>query len=436
MTCFAPATDGGQDLLDHHVAPICAALDIALRVVRPPANRATGLRAKLDGSAFVLWDGSLEDERGIYDALTLWAKLDRSNIIVSRTPLPQNVLTWNQFAPPHGGTLDNARIGAWLHTHLAARLGRPAPPAVPTTEAAAHYWMYERPARYFLSHRGTHHQAVAQWRTAFERERGRTVRVVPAQEFSYPTEVVTRAQMWEGVARLFREIAVTGRMLVYLTADYFDSFWCASELLGATELARNQGLLGVVGRGRNTPPPVELALPGRPDTTPFAPVAEKLGLRPPGREELRRFRRLLANCDPLSCAPETVHAPRGAGRLIAALVKPFGFYDAEVVREDFWSVVRVPCPGCAPRHRSADRVDWQAHVAAPPPTGTDAFGYFPAAESDLARGVLTCPTCATRCRLVNRRGARVLWTPVMSTEADQNRPVVRRIPLWEVLPPG
>lgn len=462
MTYFAPATDAGQDLLDRHVLPMCSRLGLPVRVVRPPVNRSEGTRARFGRSTFVLWDGSLEegpgtddrgsdghrsDDRGIYDALTMWAKIDRSNIIVSRTPLPQNVLTWHQFAPSHGSSFDNTRIAAWLEVHLAARLGQPpaAGPATPPepdadpagtgatgTEPMGHYWMYDRPARWFLSHRGSHAQTVRSWRDAFEQAHGTTVRMVPPQEFSYATEVVTRAQMWEGIARLVREIGATRRILLYLTEDYYDSFWCLGELLGSAQLGI--GGRDEFGRRVGRLPEPEVAVPGEPRTEPLAPLAAELGLRAPDRDQLRRFRRLLVNCDPLTSAPETTIAPRGLGRPMAAVVRLFGYYDPAVVREDFWSLVRVPCPRCAPRGRRPSEVNWDAYLREPEPQGVDWFGYFPAHPSELSTGQLTCPTCGQPCRLVNRRGVRTLWAPVQTTEADQDRPVIRRLPVWEVLP--
>ncbi|MFI0938764.1 hypothetical protein [Streptomyces sp. NPDC021020] len=437
LTCFAPATDGGQDLLDRHIAPIAAGLGAELRVVRPPADRREGMRAELGRTDVTIWDASLEDERGVYDAMTMWTKLRRKNVIVSRTPLPRNVLTWHQFAPVHGSTFRNDEIGAWLARHLAARFGVPLPePPSGGPSPAGHYWMYDRPAEHFMSFRGTHQQAAEAWRDAFQREHGTTVRMVPPSEFSYPTEVVTRAQMWEGVARLQREIEATSRILVYLTGDYADSFWCAGELMcAAYMLLHTQGVrLGRLPRIADA----QVVVPGVPGTTPLTRAAADGLLRLPDHEQVRRLTVLLTNCDPVSAAPESRIAPTGPARPLSRVLRRWGFYDPEVVQEHFWSRVRVPCPRCAPHGRAPDALDWDAFLRAPEQSGggVDAFGYFDAPQDGLAAGRVGCPGCGRDCRLVNRRGVRTLWMPLLTTEKDRDRPVVVRTPVWEVVADG
>jgi hypothetical protein len=404
-------------------------------------DRRDGMRAEFGRTDLTVWDASLEDERGVYDAMTTWTKVRRKNVLVSRTPLPRNVLTWHQFAPVHGRTFDNDRIGAWLKRHLAARLAglpdrlddRPADDCA-TAAPAGHYWMYERPAEHFLSFRGSHQREAEEWCAAYERDHGTTVRMVPPSEYSYPTEVVTRAQMWEGIARLQREMEATRRVLVYLTEDYLDSFWCVGELMCTSYM-----LFHTHGRRPGRMPRLagaRLALPGAADTAPLRQAAARLGLPLPNHDQVRRLVVFLNNCDPITSAPETQIAPRGPARALARAVRILGFYDPEVVQERFWSRVRVPCPRCSPRERAPHELDWDAFLAAPDlGEGTvDAFGYFDAPERELAGGSLRCPGCGNACRLVNRRGVRTLWMPVLTTEEDQDRPVVIRRPVWEVVP--
>ncbi|WUH89688.1 hypothetical protein OG900_05680 [Streptomyces sp. NBC_00433] len=391
--------------------------------------------AELGRTDVIVWDASLEDERGVYDAMTGWTKLRRKNVIVSRTPLPRNVLTWHQFAPVHGSTYDNDAIGAWLARHLTARLtGAPLTPPEQAAPPAGHYWMYDRPAEHFLSFRGSRQQEAEQWRDAFERSRGTTVRMVPPNEYSYPTEVVTRAQMWEGIARLQREIEATGRIVLYLTDDYADSFWCAGELMCAAYMLLHTGGRRLVGRLPQLED-AQVALPGVPGTMPLVTAANRGLLRLPDHEQVRRLAMLLTNCDPISSAPESQIEPRGPARPLSRVLRRWGFYDPEVVQELFWSRVRVPCPGCSARGRAASELDWDAFLRAPDEGGggMDAFGYFDAPEDDLVAGRVSCPGCGRGCRLVNRRGVRTLWMPVMTTEADKDRPVVARTPVWEVV---
>ncbi|WP_169981418.1 hypothetical protein [Microbispora sp. H10836] len=426
LTFFTLPTEAGHDLLDNWVEPICRKYGLRLRLAPARANRATALVAQRT-SAFVLWDGSVEGPEDVYRAFSMHAKLRAHNLLVSRTPLPRNVLTRNQRAPVHGATMDNAVLAEWLDRHLHTHLRGVRAPRRPPSRSA-HYWMFENPADYFLSFRGSHQEAAERWRAAFEEEHGVRVRMVPACEYSYPTEVVTRQQMWEGAARLMYEITATGRVLVHLSPDYFDSFWTASELLAT---------LWLLPRG-STPPTIRSAhvLDGRGTLVAFGYRGAGRALDVPHLTAALadRFAKLINNTDPVTTAPETRVPPRGPARVLARLVRSLGYYDPEFTACGFWEDVRVPCPACKPRGRAADEVDWGRHMArADEDPSVDYYGYFTAHRGHLARGRIRCPGCGGELTLVNDRGVRTLWVPVMTTEKDQDRPVIQSHPVWEVV---
>lgn len=155
------------------------------------------------------------------------------------------------------------------------------------------------------------------------------------------------------------------------------------------------------------------------------------GLAP---EAIDRLAKLLNNGDPLTSAPETQVPPEGLAKLIALITRRrLGFYDPEFMSEDYWHVVRVPCPRCRPHGRRPEEVDWFRHMhLADSSPAVDYFGYFPARREELERGTVRCPGCGSQLRLVNRRGVRTLWVPVMTTERDQDRPVIQEHKVWEV----
>ncbi|MGW4029341.1 hypothetical protein ACWEFL_08450 [Streptomyces sp. NPDC004838] len=438
LTAFVPATDGGQDLLDRHISSLASRFGMTLNVVRPPMNRAHAVRAEYGRTDCIVWDASVEDERGVYDALCMLTKTRRKNILVSRTPLPRNVLALNQFAPVHGEVFDNDRIGAWLARQLRIRLGVDGSDEGESPAHPGHYWMYDKPAEHFLSFRGSHQRDAEEWRAGFEREHGTTVRMVPPCEYSYATEVVTRAQMWEGIARLLREINAARRAIVYLTDDYLDSFWCVGELMCIVYLLystsrRNPADKSLLPRHRLDG--ALLTQHGSPGTRPLRAALDDIGLPLPTIEHVKRLRLLINNCDPVTAAPEAQIAPSGPARPLAwAMNRLFGFHDPEVVQKRFWSDVRIPCPRCSSPGRTPGAFDWDAFLAAPDRNGgVDAFGYFGVPERELTSGPIRCPGCGTRCPLVNRRGTRALWMPVMTTEEDQSRPVLVHQPVWEVV---
>ncbi|MEU7916191.1 hypothetical protein [Microbispora bryophytorum] len=439
LTFFDLPNDSGQDLLDKWVKPVCRRHGVELVVAGPDENRATAMLRQAT-SRFVLWDCSVEGPRRVYHALNMWAKCKRNNLFVSRTPLPRNVLTYHQCAPIHGNAFSNAQLGEWLDRHLFTALrgdtgGRDVRP-----DDLGNYGQYDKGADYFLSFRGSYQREAERWRDRFQLDRKLAVRMVPPNEFSYPTEVVTQQQMWEGVSRLRYEMQAAARLIVLSTDDYFDSFWTCSELLLGLWLHGWDGWVAkpVAFRG------------GRPGwrrlaSVDFAESLEGTGLVPlqdgmralsipgPGPQLTVRLALLINNGDPLTSAPETQVPPSGPAKLVARFARKFGFYHPEFMTDDFWNRVRVPCPRCKPHHRRPQDVDWGLHMLLPDSSpAVDYYGYFPATWEELDRGAVRCPGCGSELRLVNRRGVRTIWVPIMTTEADQDRPIIQEHKVWEV----
>lgn len=121
LTFFDLPNDEGQDLLDKWVRPVCQRRGIELVCAPPDADRGTAILSQAL-SRFVLWDCSVEGPRRAYRALTMWAKLKQNNLLVSRTPLPRNVLALHQCAPIHGHKLSNVALAEWLDRYLFTEL--------------------------------------------------------------------------------------------------------------------------------------------------------------------------------------------------------------------------------------------------------------------------------------------------------------------------
>ncbi|MEU8036494.1 hypothetical protein [Streptosporangium sp. NPDC049078] len=430
MTAFVPPTDDGHDLLDNWIRPICARLGIRLAVALPGAGQITALAAQR-ASTFVVWDCSVEGPEDVYAAFNMRAKLDPGSIVLSRTPLPRNVLTRASHAPVHGEVLENPELGVWLERRLRRVLGAVRTPAPRLPEPRAHYWMFDEPADYFLSFHGERRREAGEWREAFEKAHSVTVRMVSPREYSYPAEVVTRQQMWEGVARLMYEIVTTGRAIVHPTPDYFASFWTVSELLAT---------LWLLPRG-STPPMITSAYAARPSggirRMEHLTARAVLGVPLLSDAHADRFARLVNHADPITTVPQIRRPPEGGGRDVTGMVRNVGHRDPELASSRFWDEVRVPCPICAPKGRRAAKVDWDRHMDLSwNERGVDQYGYFTARREDLGAGGIRCPGCRTRLRLVNEHGVRTLWTPVAEGETERERPVLRRDPVWQVLPDG
>jgi hypothetical protein len=430
LTLFKVHNDDGQDLADNYLKPLCQQLGLNLRESKPDDDRGDAL-AYAAASDLVVWDCSVESGQ-VYNAFNMWAKTPpyKKHVIVSRTPLPRNVLTHYQCAPTHGKTFSNAELGEWLRIQIPAILkGHYSSQNYQNTILARHYWMRENPAEYFLSFRGSFEREACEWKKRFERENQTTVRMVPKREYSYETECVTQQQMWEGVARLMHEMRATGRVLIFLTEDYFDSFWTASEFLTALWM---KGIDPATGK----PMLDEVYFIRDWNSTQLQSIRDgMLDLKIPNLQGLMdRFVKLINNGDPFTSAPETQIPPTGLAKLVKLFVQNLGYYDPEFTTPSFWNTVRVPCPVCKPKGRKPHEVDWQRHMSLPDDTRqSDYFGYFPVQPHELESGQVQCPHGHPPLRLVNQHGVRTLWVPVLTTEKDKGRPAIQAHKIWEVV---
>jgi hypothetical protein len=430
LTVFKIQNNLGQNLLDEYIKPICRKMGVSLREAPANANRGYAVAAQAT-SDFILWDCSVEQGH-VYNALSMWVKTTRKHAIVSRTPLPRNVLTYFQCAPIHGEKFTNEIIGEWLDKQLPAILqGKYSNLPYQNKILASHYWMFEKPAKYFLSFRGTHQKDTEIWRQRFEQVHQTSVRMVPPNEYSYPTECVTLQQMWEGAARLMHEIRAIGRVLIYMTENYFDSFWTATEFLTT---------LWMLGRDPKTGKTMldEAYFVRNKDSLDLQSFRDgfiEFAIPKLDQPAMDRFVGLINNGDPITSAPETQVPPSGLAKLVAAFTQSrYGYYEPEFTTQSFWHVVRVPCPICKPRNRLSSKIDWHRHmILADATKSIDYFGYFPVETFELESGKVKCPNCHTTISLENKRGVRTLWVPIMTTEKDKSRPVIQEHKVWEVI---
>ncbi|MBD2124744.1 hypothetical protein [Trichocoleus sp. FACHB-262] len=402
---FRVHNDNGQSLLDRYVQPACNRLSLKLTVSQSGADRFDSFRASMS-SDLVLWDGSVEPGHAYHAFSEIPKQRGSKHIIISRTSLPRNVLAYNQFAPIHGEAFTNEELGEWLDQYLSAILAgkrfTPSRAKNSTSSIASQYWMFSNAADVFLSFRGTQQKAAEIWSQEFATSSGLNVRMVPEAEYSYRTECVTHQQMWEGVARLGHEITSTNKAVVFLTDDYFDSFWTCSELLFLIDRRRNsdksiQGAYVIPDKSR-------------PDLAPLFIETSQLPIPSLTSTQSHRLFKILNNSDPLTVGPDTRISPSGPNKLLALVLRPiFGWYDPEFMEDSFWKTVRVPCPHCRPQNRFPGHIDWDRHLnlAACDPE-VDYFGYFPTSSERLANKVVECPTCHNRIRLENKRPPRTL----------------------------
>lgn len=427
---YSVQNDEGTKLLINYVKLICKRHRLQLIEAKPNANRGDSLKSQKNADV-ILWDCSIEPGH-VYNAFNEWVKHTKKNVIVSRTPLPRNVMTYNQFAPIHGKNFNNEQIAEWLEMALPAVINRD---RINTKAGnniksgiAEHYWMFDNPADIFLSFRGAEENSAKDWSQRYSKKSSHTIRMVPEAEYSYKTECLTRQQMWEGVNRLFYEMKATKKVAIFLSEDYFDSFWTCSELLSLIKYRYNPSNNGIK----------QTYLVQKQNTFELLPLYIKsphFPIKPLTSAQSHRLYKILNNSDPLTIAPETRIPARGLTKLLAFFLRPtMGYYDKEFTGNSFWKVIQVPCPHCAPKKRKAEQVDWNKHLNLDnEKTIIDEFGYFPSTEKKLRTGSIQCPNCLRQVRIENKRLPRTIWIPIQTTEKNQNRPVIEEQSVWEVV---
>lgn len=133
---------------------------------------------------------------------------------------------------------------------------------------------------------------------------------------AYETECVTRQQMWEVIACLFREMYATRKKVVFLSEDYYSSFWTCSELLSLIRWSHNRRdrtihNAYVVSNHADTELfPLEIE-------TPTVPIPR------PTRQQANRLWRIFNNGDPMTSAPDTRIPPSSFDKGLARLIAPF-----------------------------------------------------------------------------------------------------------------
>ncbi len=232
--------------------------------------------------------------------------------------------------------------------------------------------------------------------------------------------------MWEVVACLHREMRATKLSAIFLSDDYYSSFWTCSELFALANYPRNADGT-TINRGHLITDRSSIVLDSLAMGTSAFPVPL------PTRMQKNRQWRILNNSDPMSSAPDTRIPPSGPAKVLALIMRPtFGYFSPEFTGPDFWDVLQVPCPHCKPENRRPEQIDWNEHLKFElDEEAIDYYGYFSVSSEKLLMGSVKCPHCHNRIKLKNKHPPRTLWMPIMTTEEDQSRSVIIERPLWE-----
>ncbi len=425
VTVYCANNDKGESLFQN-IKNLCSSLGLVVNRPSHVDTRKEFIKVFRNSSLIIL-DCSLDKEGGhIYHVLHEWIKYSKKYIIVSRTPIARNILTFQQFVPIHGQAYSNEVILEWLDINLPIILHNELNnPSSILKGFQGYYKAKNIHYDYFLSFRGSAEVSLRKWKQNFEIMTGTKIKMAEEGEYFYPTECLTSQQMWEGVVKLMYTMWNIGKVLIHKSDDYFDSFWTTSEFLTMISLhypIQNNVVQGIYLLKQDGFNPLE--------------IGKKIGLERLDRRNKRKLDELLNNSDPYTIGPEVQIKPQGLQKLIVPLQRMIlGHYKPEFTSPNWWDVVRVPCPHCKPIHRKASDVDWTQHLECYQGgyEEVDYYGYFAVNEESLRSGRVSCPTCKRVIQVENKKEPRTLWVPILTTEKDQNRPVIKEYSLWEVV---
>lgn len=163
--------------------------------------------------------------------LCLWGLLI---VIVSRKPLPRNLVPIKGIAPSLGHELTNLELAEWLEDWLQL----PDPPSVlevgyfRAVKDSAEQQNEEIALRtgIFVSHRGYQRSLGLQIGEAFGKKWHMPFRVVAKGEHAENNECMSQQMMWSILANLELEVKNALAFLVVSSVNYPKSFWAMSEL--------------------------------------------------------------------------------------------------------------------------------------------------------------------------------------------------------------
>lgn len=200
-----------------------------------------------------------------YDIFTENPKTMEHVLIVSRSYLPINFFGFEESGVPiyhHSKT--NADILQWLETKLKAPLpSLPREKIIITNLVAQQEQMIkmcvdlmersmrskqkllDKQGRIFISYRNKYYKQVLELKQRIEageyhQGRKKTVTVIPVGSLVWENEILTPQRRWGIVSKTDRMITGAEEMWVYLSPDYFESWWTQSELVIIQHLNRER----------------------------------------------------------------------------------------------------------------------------------------------------------------------------------------------------
>ncbi|HYP52339.1 MAG TPA: hypothetical protein VEQ42_02300 [Pyrinomonadaceae bacterium] len=416
--------EAGRELLERYVRPLAERLGARLELPQAGDDRRRLVKAIGECNA-VICDCSVEPGH-LYHKYVELPKVNNHVVVCSRTPLPRNVYAFHQHAPRHGSELGNEVLGRWLDEVI--------PAVVAGDYAEGGYWQRMHASieqqksqvgsrvGLFVSYRGRLYEKVSAKAAEVAGHTGIPARVVPKGEFVYETECMTRQMTWATVAGLEQEMHWARGVMMVLSEDYFDSFWTTSELLITLIFRRRPG--GEIDGG--------LLLSEEELSSSSRPVApNSLDAPPPSAADVKEYKRLLRQSDPGVVAPEMRRGSEGLVGLVFKAITYATGHARSPKGDWWWSEILVPCPRCRPRRRTAEELDWSAHLR------LEGYGYFVVPRARLqgrTQATVSCTNCRESVTLVNRRPPRTLWFPgPLGRPWPAEMEMIEREPLWEVL---
>ena len=390
---YAQSNDG-LALLEEHIKPLCMEYDLELILAPPDADRMVFGKAARTYPRLIL--DATPGPGHIYGKLYP-LPMGLANIaLVSRKPLPRNLVLLNGIAPPLGHELTNLDLAKWIKNWLQL----PDPPSVLEmgyfrairNSIEQHNKDIAFRTGVFVSHRGHQRSLALQIGEAFSERWRMPFRVVMKGEYAEDNECMSQQMMWSILANLELEVKNAFAFLVVNSPSYPKSFWAMSELFISQRYRHTRrkeaGQELIVSSARD---------PGEP----VGAVLEPDGMA------VRRYRLLVREGDARTSTAERLRPTSGFRGMLAKAMYFLQGYRLDP--DDWWNTILLPCqnPECNHAPDSLDGVNLEKHL------DLAYYGYFPirARLRPGERAEFRCPICRKMMRISAQTLTRHLWVP-------------------------
>lgn len=392
----------------------------------------------------VVFDASIENGKNNYHAATAQPMTMDHVLVVSRTYLPQNFYGLRYGgAPNYPKTKENNAIIKWLREQIEDLLPTMPRPAEDKSNLGSINIMKKsldiedlrrrKTGQVFISYRGKYISDVRMLKKRIEHGefhsgQKKKVRYFPPGALAYDDELLTEQQRWQLLSIIDRWMWPAEEIWLYVTPDYFDSWWTRGELVALSYRY-------ACGGG-----PIPNLRIYDPHENRIIGISE-MYLPSLNEEQRSRITRWYSNSDPGTMGPESMQAIRSLRSI--PLIRNIGYVKDHVWTREFWDFPLLQCVNCGRMIQNYNTIktniaktnvdfDIDAFIWSTEPL---LFRLTPERVMEASkRGEIECPKCKKLYKLKSSL-PRYLWMPTrMGKVTGPDGASLIQLPTYRIAP--